>query len=239
MGGVSPRSASSSRRPGAVPAVVALLAAHNVAVNELAPDAAYVPLNLTTTGVLLGIARADLGGLAPAGLARARLPAGARVGGRLGVLVTAGIAAAALAPPTRSWFEDERVAALGAAGLAFQVLVRIPLGTVVLEEVAFRGVLPALLERRIGPRGAVAASAALFGLWHVLPTLSALEMNDLASGTGRRALLVGAAVVGTGLGGVALSWLRRRAGSLAAPALVHWAANGTATIAAAIVLGQR
>ena len=29
--------------------------------------------------------------------------------------------------------------------MLFQVLVRIPLGTVLLEEVAFRGVLPALL----------------------------------------------------------------------------------------------
>lgn len=218
---------------------MALLAAHNVAVNELAPDVAYVPLNLTTTGVLLGITRAELAGLAPAGLRRGALPAGARVGGRLAMLVTAGIAAAALAPQTRSWFEDERVAGLGAAGVAFQVLVRIPLGTVVLEEVAFRGVLPALLERRVGPRGAVAASAALFGLWHVLPTLSALETNDLASGAGRRALLVGGAVVGTGLGGAALSWLRRRADSLAAPALVHWAANAAATLAAAFVLGER
>jgi CAAX protease family protein len=52
--------------------------------------------------------------------------------------------------------------------LAYHACVRIPLGTVVLEEVAFRSVLPALAARRYGISGGVLIASALFGLWHVL-----------------------------------------------------------------------
>ena len=44
-----------------------------------------------------------------------------------------------------------------------------PLGTVLLEEVAFRGVLWGLLAHMDGPRVATLVSHSLFGLWHILP----------------------------------------------------------------------
>jgi membrane protease YdiL (CAAX protease family) len=103
--------------------------------------------------------------------------------------------------------------------------VRIPLGTVVLEEVAFRAALPALLSP--------VAAAALFGLWHIAPTAKALDVN----GVGRhRVAAVAGAVAVTAIVGLFLWELRVATGGLAAPALVHVAANSGATVAAFVVL---
>jgi membrane protease YdiL (CAAX protease family) len=49
---------------------------------------------------------------------------------------------------------------------------------VVLEEVAFRGVLPALVDG--GWWRATLVSSALFGLWHVLPSLGMSSANAAA-----------------------------------------------------------
>ncbi|MEJ7719812.1 MAG: hypothetical protein WKF58_04945 [Ilumatobacteraceae bacterium] len=68
---------------------------------------------------------------------------GAVVGGTIaaGVLVVYAVAAAI--PATRDVFSDERVGE-GWPFLVYHSLIRIPLGTVVLEELAFRAALPAL-----------------------------------------------------------------------------------------------
>jgi CAAX protease family protein len=48
-------------------------------------------------------------------------------------------------PVTCPWFEDQRVAEVDTpVELAYQALVRIPFGSAVLEEFAFRGVLVGL-----------------------------------------------------------------------------------------------
>ena len=52
-----------------------------------------------------------------------------------------------------------------------------PVGTVLLEEVGFRGVVYGLAERAHGPLAATAVSSGLFGLWHVLPALDAYRAN--------------------------------------------------------------
>jgi membrane protease YdiL (CAAX protease family) len=113
--------------------------------------------------------------------------------------------------------------------LAYHACVRIPLGTVVLEEVAFRSVLPALAARRYGISGGVLIASALFGLWHVLPALGIVDVNPVASetfsGSGGTALAVVGAVLATTLAGVVLCWLRDRSGSLLASVVVHTTAS--------------
>ena len=100
------------------------------------------------------------------------------------------------------------------------------------EETAFRGVLLAAL-RRVMPRGtAVAVASGVFGIWHIRPTSGALRANKLAAGPGKTVAAVTAAVAATAAGGVLLSWLRIRSGSLAAPVLLHLAANCTGALAA-------
>ncbi len=218
---------------------VSFLAIQNVVVNELAPDAAFVPLNLAGTTVLAGLARADGLTAGDLGLDRGDLRSGLRLGSGLSAVVIAGIAVGAAIPATRGFFEDQRIADLSAAGVVFQALVRVPLGTVVLEEFAFRGVLPAMFRRRTSRARAVFVSSTLFGLWHVLPTLSALQMNDVAPSPLERTGAVVGAVVATGIAGAFLHGLRTRSNSLAAPALLHAVANSAATLAAFVVLRGR
>jgi membrane protease YdiL (CAAX protease family) len=149
--------------------------------------------------------------------------------------VAAGYATALAVPVLRPLLADGRVADLGGGELAGQALLRIPLGTVLWEEVAFRGVLLAALARLLPRAGATGVSAAVFGLWHVRPTLGALAANDLAGGPLARTGAVLLACLATAAAGVLFAELRERSGSLLAPALLHLATNtlGLLTAAAA------
>ena len=118
-------------------------------------------------------------------------------------------------------------------------LVVVPLGTVVPEELAFRGLLPALLGRRHGRRAAVLVSSGLFGLWHVLPSLGGGAANAaitgaVGGGDAGTAARVAVTVLFTSLAGVVLCWLRLRSGSLLAPVLAHWTVNGLGVIVATL-----
>lgn len=225
----------SARTVALAAALVLVLGAwNNVLVTRLPGyPGSYVAANLTAAGVLVAAARASGLSWAELGLARDRLLSGARWGGACAGLVAAGYLSALAVPVVRPLLTDERVAGLGGDELASQVLLRIPLGTVLWEEVAFRGVLLAALARVLSPRAAIAGSAAVFGLWHVRPTLSALAINDLTTGPLLTGLAVLLACLATALAGLVLTWLRLRSGSLLAPALLHLATNSLGALAAA------
>jgi membrane protease YdiL (CAAX protease family) len=215
--------------------VLVLSTWNNVVVTRLpGHPGSYVAANVAATGLLLTAARAGRLSWEELGLAPHRLPAGLRWGGACSALVTCGLAIALAVPGLRPWLTDARVAGLDGAELAHQVLVRIPLGTVLWEEVAFRGVLLAALARLVSVRAATALSATVFGIWHVRPTLGALAANDLAAGPVPRALAVLLGCLLTAAAGVLFAWLRLRSGSLLAPALLHLAANALGTLAAAV-----
>jgi membrane protease YdiL (CAAX protease family) len=214
--------------------VPALGAWNNLVVHRLpGRPASYVVANVAATAVLLAAARASGLSWAELGLDRRRLAAGARWGGACAAVVAAGYGTALAVPALRPLLGDARVAGLDGGELAGQALVRIPLGTVLWEEVAFRGVLLATLGRLLPRRGATAASAALFGLWHVRPTLAALSANDLAEGPLARTGAVLLACLGTAAAGVLFAELRLRSGSLLAPALLHVATNSLGVLAGA------
>jgi membrane protease YdiL (CAAX protease family) len=222
---------------GALAIVVGVLAARNVAADALVPPAWYVPANLAVAALLALIAWRCRLSLAELGLSRAAAPTGLAVGAAVGVVMAAVIVAGAAIPLTRPFFEDERIAAVDGGGeLAYQALVRIPLGTALLEELAFRGVLLAFVARLRPVAAAVIVSSLLFGLWHIHPTLGALASNDVAQSGLAQAGAVAAAVVLTAAGGVLFCGLRLVSGSLAAPLIVHAVTNGTATVAAYVVL---
>jgi uncharacterized protein len=148
-------------------------------------------------------------------------------------------AVAAVVPLTRSAFHDSRYH-FGWGHAALTAFVLIPVGTVLFEEVAFRGVLWGLLWRRHGPWVATGVSSALFGLWHVLPSLGlAADNQAIGSTVGRgssgQAVSVRGTVLFTSLAGVVFCELRRRSGSLLAPAGLHWAANGLGVLAATAI----
>jgi membrane protease YdiL (CAAX protease family) len=133
----------------------------------------------------------------------------------------------------RPLLADARVAGADGGEIACQVLIRIPLGTVLWEETAFRGVQLAGLLRVLPPRAAIGTSAAVFGIWHIRPTLSATAANELASGLLGRTAAVVSGCVATAAAGLLFTGLRLRSGSLLAPVLVHVAANCLGLLAAA------
>jgi uncharacterized protein len=214
--------------------VVALAAWNNLVLTRLAGHPApSVVLNAAATGVLLAAARAGGFSWDELGLARRRLPAGLRWGGACAGLVAAGYATALAVPALRPLLVDARVAGLDGGEVAAQVLLRVPFGTVLWEEVAFRGVLLAALSRLLPLPAAVAVSCAVFGVWHVRPTLAGLAANDLVDSPVATAAAVLAVCLGTAAAGVLFTGLRLRSGSLLAPVLLHLATNSLGTLAGA------
>ena len=194
----------------------------------------YVRVNLCATGAAL--AAATLSGLTPADLGLGRggwLPG--RTGYRLAATVGAGWLLIAVVPAARPLLGDQRITSLNGRAAAYQALIRIPVGTALWEEIAFRGVLQAALRRVMPKATAIAVTSCVFGLWHIRPTLQALRANGLASTRGRAVAGVAVAVATTTTGGVVFSWLRERSGSLTAPILLHVATNSGGLIAALAV----
>src|SRR6516165_5259445 len=204
----------------------------------------YVRVSLCATGAAL--AAATLSGLTPADLGLGRggwLPG--RTGYRLAATVGAGWLLIAVVPAACPLLGDKRITSLNGRAAAYQALIRIPVGTALWEEIAFRGVLQAALRRVMPKATAIAVTSCVFGLWHIRPTLQALRANGLASTRGRAVAGVAVAVATTTTGGVVFSWLRERSGSLTAPILLHVATNSGGLIAALAVapadpaVGQR
>ncbi|MBT8165432.1 MAG: CPBP family intramembrane metalloprotease [Acidimicrobiia bacterium] len=194
----------------------------------------YVPVNvlvaalLLVAGARLGLTRSELG------LCRDRIRAGLRLGGLVGLGAAGVLAVGAALPVTRPLFDDARTAGIGFGLLAYRGLVRIPLGTALLEEVAFRGVLFAGWRRISSSMVAAFGSSVVFGLWHVRPAIDLLVENDVAADGWPRLAAVGGALAGTALAGLGFCWLRLRSGSLLAPFVAHAAINSLATVAAFI-----
>jgi membrane protease YdiL (CAAX protease family) len=203
------------------------MASANLLSNRIVPNADAV-VGLGLVAGLAVVARASDLGADDLGLARRSWGAGLRWGGISAAVVAAGYGIAALIPAVRDLTADST--ASWPATLV-KSLVVIPLVTVIPEEFAFRGVLWGLLRRESGRRMATIVSSALFGLWHILPSLGGGAANEsvagaVGDGTGGTALLVVGTVVLTGLAGVVFCERRARSGSLLATIMLHWAING-------------
>jgi uncharacterized protein len=164
------------------------------------------------------------------GLGTDQLWSGFRWG--LGAIVVVAVAylAGVLLPLTRSAFLDARYH-LAVSGALLSAFVIIPVGTIFVEEVAFRSVLWGMLARQFTTWRVLGASSALFGLWHILPSL---HLGSANQGVGHAVRVVGgwatvlvvvASVVITAIGGVVAGALRHRSGSVLASAAMHWATN--------------
>jgi membrane protease YdiL (CAAX protease family) len=214
--------------------VTVALALYNNLANLWPPfnGIAYVPANLAAAGVLaivgptvLGLSAEDLG---LAGPHSTSLAAGLVAGLALGLPLLV----AALTRRGARLLADARVRHLRGGALVYQALVRVPLGTALLEELAFRGVLFAAW-RDEGAGVAAVVSCAVFGLWHVAPAVTMVRVNTPAARPGLVARAVAGTVLVTAAAGAALLWLRVETGSLAAPFAAHTAVNSLATIAGA------
>jgi uncharacterized protein len=210
----------------------ALIGWNNLAGRQAWHQRWYPLANLGATGTALGAAAASGLTADDLGLGRERLGAGLRWAAVPSGALAAGWIIVAAVPATRPALADQRITRLTWPEVAYQVTVRIPVGTVLWEEVAFRGVLQAFLRRVLPAPAALAVTAAVFGIWHVRPTVEALRINQLTASRRAAAGSVAATVAGTAAAGLLLSWLRERSGSLAAPVLLHLSANCGAALAA-------
>lgn len=192
----------------------------------------YPLANVCATAALLTAAAASGLTAADVGLRRDRLLPGLRTASPLAATAASGLLLTAVLPATRPLAKDERVAALDRRQIAYQVTIRIPFGTVLWEEAAFRGVLQAAL-RRVAPQPAgIALTSGVFGIWHIRPSIEAIRINRLAGDRRKALIAVTVSVAATTVGGVLLSWLRERSGSLAAPMLLHLTTNCGGALAA-------
>ncbi|MEO8519030.1 MAG: CPBP family intramembrane glutamic endopeptidase, partial [Dermatophilaceae bacterium] len=223
--------------PVALVVVLLVLVANNAWVH-LGPSRSHLLTGPLAALLLLLVGRAAGLTWEQLGLGRQTLLSGVVTGVVAAVAVAVVYAVGMAIPFTRKVFRDTRYR-IGLRTALYLALVAIPVGTVLFEEVAFRGVLWGLLSRDLGVSLATLVSACIFGLWHVLPALDLARTNTSVQGqtpgSRRVAVTVLATAAFTALAGIVFAELRRRSGSLAAPIGLHWATNGLGVLAAAHV----
>ncbi len=210
-------------------AVIVVLVVVNLLNNKWAKQH-YLLICFVATVVLLAIARFD-------GLSWEQLGLG-RDSWQSGLIWSAGVfgavalfyAIAASLPATRRGFTDKRAAEQGWRSVLYNSTIRIPFGTALLEETAFRGVLLAVVAQGWGWWAGVIVSSIFFGLWHVLPSLdfhaNSGAADIMGNGFKAKATSVVLTVLGTGAAGVGFCLLRGISGSLFPPMVLHASLNG-------------
>ncbi len=213
----------------AVAGCVALLGVTAFLVDSAIPAWAYPMFNTAAATALIAIALKAGATPAAIGLTLSRRT---MVAAAIGLAsVTAVLAVGWALPYTREVFTSSPAASITPANLLWAVLIRVPFGTVLLEEVAFRGVLPALLGgdgRRWLWRPVLGASL-LFGLFHLFSALRLAQCDGLAVHSlfcPAGPVLGSAALMTVAMGlGIALCVVRHIGRGLLAPFTVHTAAN--------------
>ncbi len=181
MGTVADRA---GRTAPALAVVVTLLSVWIILVRPVLPSELHLAGGLVVAGCTVAIglwAGLDADGL---GLSPRRLIDGLRYGGLAFGAVTAVLLLGLAIPLTRHGFHSSR-ADITAGQLVLQALVTIPVGTVVVEELAFRGALLGLLRQAKPTASAVVACSVLFGLWHVPTVLGAVSGSHRLGAGGR------------------------------------------------------
>ncbi|MDT2003769.1 CPBP family intramembrane metalloprotease [Rhodococcus opacus] len=190
--------------------------------NVVLPRSGLGPYGRAVAGGALGLSavgavRAAGYGVDELGLSASRVRAGLRYGALASVAPLAGYAIVLSVPALRKRVPPGD----GATDLAGWVGFRIPVGTVTHEELVFRSVLSAMLHRGWAPVTADVLHATTFGLWHVRAARTAGD--DVRT-----------AVLLTGASTWLFEWLRRRSGSVVAPALLHLSVNVGGAVAAEV-----
>jgi membrane protease YdiL (CAAX protease family) len=216
---------------------VVILAASTTLANRVLPGWAYPVCGLAAAAILVALGRAAGRTWPQLGLARLRRPALAGLAGAALVAAVFGIALAV--PSLRTVYQDGRVGDPDLAQLLWLTCGRILFGTVLIEEIAFRGVLPGLLgatdERWRWPP--ILGSAALFGLWHALPALAIGRNAAVHAVFGATPVVVlqVLAMAAAAVAGIFLHWWRHVGRGVLASVIVHFATNAGGLTLAVLV----
>ena len=118
--------------------------------------------------------------------------------------------------------------------LLVDVLLDVPIGIALLEELAHRGLLYSALLKMGGERVAIVGSAVGFAGWHFMVTATSAAESNLSSAFCLprflrpyvQPLAVAGGMLSTGVAGLLFGLLRARTGNLAAPIVAHWLVDG-------------
>jgi membrane protease YdiL (CAAX protease family) len=116
----------------------------------------------------------------------------------------------------------------------YAALALLPLKTVIFEELAFRGIIPALILRFKNQKTATIISSLAFGLWHVSTSLGIGAYSSGKNTTVPSFIVIGVVICVTTILGMIFCELRWRSDSLVAPMVVHWFINASAIILASL-----
>lgn len=214
-------------RAFALVAAVVTLAASTTLANRVLPGWAYPLCGLVAAAILVALARVAGLSWSDLGLRSFRRSASVGLAGAALVAVVFGIALAV--PALRTVYQDGRVGTPDFGQLIWLTCGRILFGTVLIEEIAFRGVLPGLLgardDRWRWPP--ILGAAALFGLWHYLPALAIGRNAAVHAVFGATPVVVLQilAMAAAGAAGIFLHWWRHKGRGMLASVIVHFTTN--------------
>ena len=117
--------------------------------------------------------------------------------------------------------------------LLARALFRIPIATALFEEIAFRGVLYATLAAVGSDLAAVGLSSGVFALWHLAGEIKRQGEREPAPPPMRALSKAWVGVLGTGVLGLGLGWLRACSGSILPSTLLHAAVNSGGMVGSA------
>lgn len=214
---------------------ICVIAIYSIVITRYIPKKYYSFSNLLIAagaiayGLLIGLSRAQLGILLPLTVS------GFIIGALLSIPIILVILGATSQKKLRQHFSETPRKNYNLHAFCYEFFFRIPFGTALSEEVIFRSVLLAILLSNHTQPVAVIASAVLFGLWHVFPTLHTIKNHDplieMMDDTQKRNIIaVTTTVLTTSAAGVAFSFLAVRTGSFVASWIVHCTINGFATL---------
>lgn len=216
-----------------------LIVSYGALLSFVLPKKSHIILNILFAGGAICVGVLSGLSLSAMGLAPSLLISGSLYALGIIVILIALIYVASRLPVINRFFENEAFSSVSKKRLAYEAGFRVPLGTALIEEVLFRGLLLGLLMINYPPINSLIISSIVFGLWHIFPTVNQLEANqaakDLVAGKrGRRFWSILSVVATTSLAGFCFGLLRLWSGSLITPWLVHWAINASGIISGAI-----
>lgn len=209
---------------------VLLLAGYSYAITHIIPKRFYTLCNLLASGLALVYASLLGLDLDVLGLDQADFLKGLLFGVIFSLPIIIGLPFLVFNKRTKTLFSAKPSGFKTLRSALVELGLRVPFGTALSEEILFRGVLLGLLVHYFQTPTALIISSAIFGLWHILPTLKDFEEIDpltttVESKLPKRTHTVLITLIATTLIGIVFGWLKIASGSLVAPWTVHAALN--------------
>jgi membrane protease YdiL (CAAX protease family) len=219
--------------------LIILILLYSTVLGRLVPKKYHLYLNIGIAAVAITLGLAFGLSLENMGLALDRILPGIYWAFIISAAIILLILVISTIPILRRFFIGDNLSNANGKLIAFEAAVRIPLGTALVEEILFRGVLLGLLLQHHPTFEALVIAAAIFGLWHIFPTMDSMKSNAaaakaIAHKTPRAAGSVIGVIILTSIAGLFFGWLRILANSIVAPWLVHWSVNASGVVGIAV-----